>query len=167
MRREKNVAFRAVLHALLPLCLALLCLSGFAEEEKTYLTGYFTGRAFMRPEMKQTTDYVDYIPEYTVVTVEVIDADWAVYTSPAGKTGYIRTVMMQPVPEYEREEEWYAYSTNRIEIRSLPNYDAQKIYKTLPDELLTVDGRMCGLRTARRATCSCPGSGRRTSRRSR
>lgn len=115
-----------------------------APQGEISLTGYFADRAYVRPAMVQTTDTVDSIPPYAIVTLAPVDDSWAVYTSPKGKTGYVKYGKLLPVPEYEREEPRYVYGEKRVEIRSLPAYDAQKIYAAEPYELMTVDGRCEG-----------------------
>ena len=85
---RRGMAYRWILAAaLLLLLLGLGC--GLAETTGETVTGYFVDHNYLRPRMEQTTDYVDVIPPYTIVTLDVIDGTWSLYTSPKGKTGYI------------------------------------------------------------------------------
>ena len=128
----------------------LFCLAVFSGGAETAgptgetVTGYFADHTYLRPAMKQTTDSVDVIPPYTVVTLQVIDETWAQYTGPKGKTGYVKYARIQPEPEYEPEEERYVYGEKRIGGRSLPIYDSPTVYTAAAWELLTVDGHWKG-----------------------
>ncbi len=115
-----------------------------AETPGETVTGYFVDHTYLRPKMIQTTDNVDVIPPYTIVTLNVIDDQWSIYTSPKGKTGYVRYTRILPVPEYDREPERYVYSERKVEVRTLPVYEAPTAYTTVAYELLTVDGRLGG-----------------------
>ena len=120
-----------------------------AEERPETLTGYFPERAYVRPEMIQTTEYAAAIPACTVVTLKRVDETWAEYTSPEGITGYVRYAKLLPVPEYERDPEKYVYGEKHVEVRNLPVYDSRVIYTAKPMELLTVDGHFKGFRHVR------------------
>ena len=121
-----------------------LCASGIAEGAEKTVTGYFEDHAYLRPAMVKTTDNVDVIPPYTVVTMKVVDETWAEYTGTKGIPGYVNYTRILPVPEYEREPERYVYGENRIQMRGLPSYDAPTVYQAEAGELLTVDGHWKG-----------------------
>ena len=146
-RREHRGGRGLRLCARLALLFCLAFFSGGAETAGPTgetVTGYFADHTYLRPAMKQTTDSVDVIPPYTVVTLQVIDETWAQYTGPKGKTGYVKYARIQPEPEYEPEEERYVYGEKRIGVRSLPIYDSPTVYTAAAWELLTVDGHWKG-----------------------
>ena len=100
-------------------CALMLILLGLraasaAEGRPETVTGYFVDHVYMRPSMTKTLDYVDVFPPYTIVTLEVVDDIWAVYTSPNNKTGYVKYDRILPVPEYEKETPYSVYSEKRI-----------------------------------------------------
>ncbi len=138
---RKRVACRRIGISVLLLLLLWMGRS-LAETTGETVTGYFEDHNYLRPRMEQTTDYVDVIPPYTIVTLDVIDRTWSLYTSPKGKTGYINYTRILPVPEYEREPERYVYSDKRIQVRTLPHYEAPTVYTAGAWELLTVDGHL-------------------------
>ena len=129
------------------ICLLLLCvlwlLSGpaGAESAEEAITGYFTETAFVRPEAAASTDYVESIPAYEIITVYPVNEKYASYTSPAGKAGYEKKKKMLPVPEWEPVAEYYASGGMRIAVRNLPLYEARTDYVAKENELLTVNGK--------------------------
>lgn len=137
-----------ILRALAALALALALwhapAGAAAETAAETVTGYFTETVHLRPEPEQSGTVVDFIPAYTAVTLEKTDANWAKYTSPAGKTGYVRYAKLLPVPDYKSDPERYVYSDKRIEVRGLPFYQASTVYTAPPFELLTVNGHRGG-----------------------
>lgn len=151
-RRSRGLLLCAVLLALL---LAGLRMPGASAESSAAAqpgetrTGYFAEKIFLRPEPVFSMDYVDIIPPCTIVTVTVADGEWASYTTPAGKTGYVKLAKMLPVPEYEADEEHYVYGESRVQVRMLPIYDSPVVYTAAAYELLTVDGHVKGFRHVR------------------
>lgn len=146
-RRRKNPeGLRLGVILLLGLLLLLAAGPGSAGAEGTgkTVTGYFVDHTYLRPKMIQTTDNVGVIPPYTVVTLDVIDDTWSVFTTPEGKTGYVKYTRILPVPEYEKEKERYVYSERKVEVRTLPVYEAPTVYTAAGYELLTADGSLGG-----------------------
>ena len=139
--------------ALLTLLTLLILAAGAGAESagkpSETLTGYYEDRAYVRPAMVLTTDYLAVIPAYTVVTLEKADESWAVYRTPEGKEGYLRTEKLKPVPEYEPDPEQYVYSEDRIQVHGLPSYESPAVYTAAPRELLTADGHVKGFRHVR------------------
>ena len=125
--------------------------SGEAVLSQT-ITGFFADHLFLRPAMVQTTEYVDVIPPYTVVSVETVDGTWGQVTSPKGITGYVRYGRIQQVPEISPEAERYVYGEKRVKVRTLPFYDAPAAFTAEADELLIADGRAKGYLHVRRET---------------
>ncbi len=144
MRKGSRIRGRMLWGLAVSLLLLLWMLPGMGESFAETVTGYFEDHNYLRPAMVQTTDYVDVIPPYTVVTLQVIDEIWSEYTTPNGKTGYVNYRRMLPVPEYEKEAERYVYGEKRVQIRGLPHYDSPVVYTAEAGELLTVDGSYKG-----------------------
>ena len=144
MRSEPGRCVRAAWLGLLALLFFMLSGSARAEKAGTEITGYFENTVFLRPAMVKTTEYVDSMPAYTVLTMKTLDDTWAEYTSPRGITGYVNWSRMLPVPEWEKDPERYVYGEKRIEVRSLPVYEAPTVYAAQPRELLTVTGHIKG-----------------------
>ena len=127
--------------------LLILPRTGTAETVLTTrktVTGFFPYRNYVRPTMTQTTDTVDFIPAYTILTLDPVDDTWGTWTSPRGKTGYVNYSKMLPVPSYEREKVQYIYSEKRVKLRSLPYYEAPVVCTAEENELLTRDGSLKG-----------------------
>ncbi|MBQ3705957.1 MAG: C40 family peptidase [Clostridia bacterium] len=129
---------------LLALLIGLTAGAARGEAPGEEITGYFPDQAFVRPSMESTLEYVDVINGLHVVTLKKVDETWAEYTGEKGITGYVKTASFLPVPEYEPEEPWDVYPENRTEVRSLPDYNAERIYTAAAGELLTVNGRIKG-----------------------
>lgn len=128
---------------LLMAALILLILSAagaYSETGTETVTGYFTNKAYLRPDRTRTKESLGFIPAYTIVTLEKEDDTWGVYTSPDGMTGFVNCSRILPVPDYEKEPERPVYGDKKIEVRCLPNYKASSFYTAQPYELLTVDG---------------------------
>ena len=139
MRKNGNLSF--VLLGMLILLFGGPALGDGAGEK---MTGYFPDRVYVRPRMEKTLESVGSIGGYCIVTIEKVDENWAAYTTPEGAEGYVRYASFLPVPGYEPEPAWDVYPVNRTEVRSLPNYNAERIYTAAAEELLTVDGRSGG-----------------------
>ena len=137
MRKRKMIL-------LLALLIGLIAGAAGGEAPGEEITGYFPDQAFVRPAMESTLEYVDVINGLHIVTLKKVDETWAEYTGEKGVTGYVKTASFLPVPEYEPEEPWHVYPENRTEVRSLPDYNAERIYTAAAGELLTVNGRIKG-----------------------
>ena len=132
-----------------PGCMILILLllwAGLAagEKEGKTVTGYFPYRTYLRPSMERTTERIDSFPAYTVLTLQVVNDTWGTCVSSRGKTGYINYSKMQPLPEYVKEKEQYVYGEDRVDVRSLPFFDAPTVYSAQADELLIRDGSLKG-----------------------
>ena len=134
---------RTFYRKLFPVFLLLFLLPALSAAESALsrqLTGYFTDHLYLRPAMVQTTDYVDVIPPYTLVTVETLDGTWGAVTSSRGITGYVKYGRMQPPPEITPEADRSVYCEKAVRVRTLPVYEAPAAFTAEADELLTVDG---------------------------
>ena len=140
MRRR----IRHILLSGLTVLLLAAAAAGAGETAGGQVTGYFTDYTYVRPVMEKTTANVASFPPYTIVTLDVVDGTWALYTAPDGTSGYVDYTRLLPVPVWEEDPERQVYSDKKIGVRSLPVYEAAVVYTAEPFELLTVNGHIKG-----------------------